>query len=92
MVGALHRWRKCIGRKMAGLGVNVHGSKKVVGTANYFREKYGKLEKIVCDVDQGQELSDLADQVCESLHMPVWKTNPLFARTIACCRSTEKEN
>lgn len=54
---------------MAGLGVNVHGSKKVVGTANYFREKYGKLEKIVCDVDQGQELSDLADQVCGSLHI-----------------------
>ena len=56
------------------------------------KELVNELEKIVCDVDHGQELSDLADQVCESLHMPVWKTNPLFARTIACCRSTEKEN
>ena len=50
------------------------------------KEIINELEKIVCDVDQGIELSVLIDRVCEDLRMPMWKTNPLFARTIACCR------
>ena len=50
------------------------------------KELVNELEKIVCDADHGQEVSALTDQVCENLHMPEWKTNPLFARTIACCR------
>lgn len=53
------------------------------------KELVNELEKIVCDADHGQELSALTNQVCESLHMPEWKTNPLFARTIACCRRKE---
>lgn len=54
------------------------------------KELVNELEKIVCDTDHGQEMSVLAEQVCEALHMPVWKSNPLFARTIACCRRKEK--
>ena len=49
-----------------------------------------ELEKIVRDVDYGQEPSALTDQVCEALHTPVWKSNPLFARTVACCRRARK--
>ncbi len=45
-----------------------------------------ELEKIVCDTDHGQELSELTIQVCERLSMPVWRNNPLFARTVAACR------
>lgn len=45
-----------------------------------------ELEKIVCDTDHGQELSELAIQVCERFSMPVWKNNPLFSRTVAACR------
>ena len=47
------------------------------------------LENMVCDVDHGQEVSVLTEQVCERLHMPAWKTNPLFARTVDCCRRKE---
>lgn len=54
------------------------------------KEIINELEKIVCDVDDGMELSALVDQVCESLHSPAWKTNPLFARTIACRRKKKQ--
>lgn len=53
------------------------------------KEMINELEKIVCDSDHGQELSVLTAQVCERVHMPAWKTNPLFARTIECCRRKE---
>lgn len=53
-------------------------------------EIVNELEKIVCDVDCGMNLAVVVDQVCERLHMPVWKTNPLFSRTIACCRRKEE--
>ncbi|MGN0351322.1 MAG: MBL fold metallo-hydrolase [Roseburia sp.] len=45
-----------------------------------------ELEKVVCDIDQEMELSALVNQVCDILHMPMWRKNPLFARTIDCCR------
>lgn len=45
-----------------------------------------ELEQIVWETDEGQELSVLTVQVCERLHMPVWKNNPLFAGTVDCCR------
>ena len=45
-----------------------------------------ELEKAVCDIDREMELPELVNQVCDCLHMPMWKNNPLFARTIACCR------
>ena len=50
------------------------------------KEIINELEGIVCDIDHGMELSALVDLVCERLHTPMWKSNPLFARTIACCR------
>ena len=49
-------------------------------------EIVNELEGIVCDIDHGMELSALVDLVCERLYTPMWKSNPLFARTIACCR------
>lgn len=54
------------------------------------KELVNELEKTVCDTDHGQELSALADQVCEKLHMHVWKSNPLIVKTIACCRKKEE--
>lgn len=48
-----------------------------------------ELQNMVGDVDHGQEVSVLTEQVCERLHMPAWKTNPLFARTVDCCRRKE---
>lgn len=50
------------------------------------RELIKELEHIVRDVGPQMELSVLVDQVCERLHTPMWKTNPLFARTVDCCR------
>ncbi|MDD6208952.1 MAG: MBL fold metallo-hydrolase [Clostridiales bacterium] len=50
------------------------------------KEIINELEKIVCELDRGMELSTLVELVCERLHMPMWKANPLFARTIECCR------
>ena len=50
------------------------------------RELIKELEQIVRDVGPQMELSVLVDQVCERLHTPMWKTNPLFARTVDCCR------
>ena len=54
------------------------------------RELINELEKIVCDVNQDVELSELVHQVCDSLQMPMWKTNPLFAKTVECCRREKK--
>lgn len=54
------------------------------------REMINELEKIVCDVNQDVELSELVHQVCDRLQMPMWKTNPLFARTVECCRRKKK--
>ncbi len=53
------------------------------------KEIVNELEGIVCDIDHGMALSTLVDLVCERLHTPMWKSNPLFARTIACCRKKQ---
>lgn len=50
------------------------------------RELVAKLEEIVGNADNSMEDFELVDLVCESLNMPTLKTNPLFARTVACCR------
>ena len=50
------------------------------------KELIDELERAVCDVDGEIQLPELVNQVCDRLHMPVWKTNPLFARTVDCCR------
>mgnify|MGYP003290552319 CR=1 FL=1 len=44
------------------------------------------LEKIVCSVDNGMDLSDLVKAVCGKLHAPMLMTNPLFARTVDALR------
>ncbi|MGN0465059.1 MAG: MBL fold metallo-hydrolase [Lachnospiraceae bacterium] len=54
------------------------------------KEIMDELEKIVCDIDHEMNLTEVVNQVCERLHMPIWKTNPLFARTIACCMRKEE--
>ena len=45
-----------------------------------------QLEETVRSVDDGMDISGLVDCVCDRLHMPMLKTNPLFARTVECCR------
>ena len=50
------------------------------------KELVAKLEEIIGAADYSMESSELVDWVCESLDMPMLKTNPLFARTVACCR------
>lgn len=59
---------------------------KLVSAKNLIDE----LEQIIWETDEGQELSVLTMQVCERLHMLAWKSNPLFARTVKCCRREEK--
>ena len=54
------------------------------------KEIVNVLETIVLDLDHGQELFVLTEQVCEKLHRSAWKANPLFTKTIACCRRKEK--
>lgn len=54
------------------------------------KELVAKLEEIVGAADYSMEASELVDWVCESLDMPMLKTNPLFARTVACCRKDRK--
>ena len=44
------------------------------------------LKDAVRTVDDGMELSNLADAVCERLKLPMLKINPLFARTIMSMR------
>lgn len=50
------------------------------------REIIQKLEQTVRVVGMEVELPVLVHQVCDRLHTPMWKENPLFARTIDCCR------
>ena len=54
------------------------------------KELVAKLEEIVGAADYSMEASELVDWVCENLDMPMLKTNPLFARTVACCRKGRK--
>ncbi len=54
------------------------------------REIVDELEQIICDAGPGMELTALVDLVCEKWQMPMWKTNPLFTKTIACCWRQEK--
>ena len=54
------------------------------------KELVAKLEEIIGAADYSMESSELVDWVCENLDMPMLKTNPLFARTVACCRKDRK--
>ena len=53
---------------------------------NDARELIAKLEEAAGKADHRMKDSELVDLVCESLKLPMLKTNPLFARTVACCR------
>lgn len=55
------------------------------------KEIVNGLEKAVSYADNGMEISELVDIVCERMRMPILKTNPLFARTVACCRKERKK-
>ncbi len=57
---------------------------------NDAQEFVTKLEEVVGNVDNSIEDLELVDWVCESLNMPMLKTNPLFAKTVACCRKDRK--
>lgn len=50
------------------------------------KELVAKLEEVVIEVDNGMDNLELVDLVCERLNMPMLKNNPLFARTVECCR------
>lgn len=50
------------------------------------KEIVNLLEHSVCELDDKMALPDVVSLVCERLHMPMWKTNPLFSKTVECCR------
>ena len=50
------------------------------------KEIVEKLEEVVGDLDHRLTDSKLVDLACERLNMPILNDNPLFARTVACCR------
>lgn len=54
------------------------------------KELVAKLEEVVNTVDNGTDDSELVELVCEKLNMPMLKTNPLFTRTVECCRKDRK--
>lgn len=48
------------------------------------------LKAAVTSCDNGCEITELAEQVCDYLKMPMLKANPLFTRTVACLREEAK--
>ena len=50
------------------------------------KEIVNQLETIVRRIDTGMDIFELVDKVCESMKMPMLKSNPLFARTVEACR------
>lgn len=48
-----------------------------------------ELERIVNRFNDEMELSELVQMVCDCLQMPMWKSNPLFKKTVACCKCTK---
>ena len=54
------------------------------------KELIAQLEEAVAAAPRGMENTELVDWVCERWNMPMLKTNPLFARTLACCRKDRK--
>ena len=51
------------------------------------KEIVNQLETIVRRIDTGMDILELVDKVCESMKMPMLKSNPLFAKTVEACRS-----
>ena len=45
---------------------------------------------LVNNEDNDMDTSLLVDLVCEKLQMPMLKSNPLFAKTVECCRRGNK--
>ena len=50
------------------------------------KEIINELENIIYELDDEMALDALVGLVCDRLNMPEWKKNPLFAKTIECCR------
>ena len=50
------------------------------------KEIVNQLETIVRRIDTGMDILELVDKVCESMKMPMLKSNHLFARTVEACR------
>ena len=50
------------------------------------KEIVNQLETIVRRIDTGMDILELVDKVCNSMQMPMLKSNPLFARTVEACR------
>ena len=55
------------------------------------KEIVEKLEEVVGDLDHRLTDSKLVDLVYERLNKPMLKNNPLFARTVACCRKKREK-
>ncbi|MGN0771957.1 MAG: MBL fold metallo-hydrolase [Christensenellales bacterium] len=45
-----------------------------------------ELEDVVQDIDTQGQQTDIVERVCLALGKPMWKTNLLFATTVASCR------
>ncbi len=48
------------------------------------------LKAAVLRCDNGENIADLVNRICDDLKMPMLKANPLFARTVTCLREGEK--
>lgn len=50
------------------------------------RKIVDEIEACVHEADHKEELPILVRNVCEMMNTPMFKSNPLFARTVECCR------
>ena len=53
---------------------------------NEAEELIDALKNAVTSCDNGGDISELVDQVCDNLNMPMLKENPVFAKTAECLR------
>ena len=53
---------------------------------NEAEELIDALKNAVTEYDNGGDITELVDQVCDNLNKPMLKENPLFARTVECLR------
>ena len=49
-------------------------------------ERVRRFVYVVTSCDNDSEITELVDQVCDNLNMPMLKENPVFARTAECLR------
>lgn len=64
-------------------------------SAEMMREKAAgavqMIEELAAAVraEEGEEITELVSRVCDRLGRPMWKNNPLFAVSAACCREQQ---